>query len=142
MDSEVELVRLVYLSTSSIAPERSIAEVTRIVETARTNNVRHGITGVLLHTKNHFAQVLEGPPAAVTNLYEKISSDCRHTAVRLIALEEVENRSFSSWAMAYVGQHEDARSAFAETWFDTPDGDGVVGSDQIVRVLADHLVDD
>ena len=142
MDSGIDLVRVVYFSTSSIASGRQTEEVTRIVEAARPSNARNEITGVLLHTTNRFAQVLEGPPPAVTRLYGPIAADGRHEDVRLIALEEIEDRSFSTWAMADVGQHEDARSAFSESWFETPDEDGLVGSDQVIHVLADHLVPD
>ena len=51
--------------------------------------------------KGHFGQILEGPRAEVTKMWEKIQRDPRHQQVRLLKLEEIEKRSFPAWSMRF-----------------------------------------
>jgi hypothetical protein len=65
------------------------------------NNPSKDITGVLLHSKNHFLQYLEGSKDEIVDLYEKIKTDERHTEVELKNLDAIEDKIFPSWHMGY-----------------------------------------
>ena len=68
-----------------------------------------GITGMLMSSGGIFYQVLEGPVAAVNELFHKISRDPRHKDVLILTVEEeVESRQFPSWAMKKVNLDEGA----------------------------------
>lgn len=73
------------------------------------NNKRDGITGVLMHHRKIFFQVLEGRRSEVKHCYSRIINDSRHTSVSLMWDGMVENRIFSDWAMGYAGPDEVGR---------------------------------
>lgn len=61
------MFRIVYTSTASVP--FSTAELADLLKSARDNNQRHDITGMLLYKDNNFIQILEGPEQAVRDLY-------------------------------------------------------------------------
>ena len=94
------MVRCIYASraTSALVP----AAVESILVQSRTNNPRNGITGILCYSDDTFIQVLEGGRDAVCELYNTIVRDARHTQVRLLVFEEIEERKFCNWSMGHV----------------------------------------
>jgi hypothetical protein len=64
---------------------------------------------MLMTSGGIFYQVLEGPPEAVDELFQKIAADARHKDVLLLsAQEDVADRQFPSWAMKKVNLDEEA----------------------------------
>jgi hypothetical protein len=100
--------RLIYRS-HSLLPERGRDEAALavILKQARTNNADQGITGALMLYDDWFAQVLEGPQAAVEALYARIKVDARHDGVRLNEAGPAQKRLFGKWAMAVVAEHHE-----------------------------------
>ena len=82
-----------------------------ILRVSRRNNLERGVTGALLFTDGWFAQVLEGPQAAVELIFEWIVLDSRHTDIRVLYLRETEQRSFGQWSMAFAGSVDAAALA-------------------------------
>jgi hypothetical protein len=78
------------------------ADIARIITAARAYNSAHGITGALLISSYGYAQVLEGPAAAVKSLFGRISADPRHDKVELLYSQHHADRDFGNWAMAVV----------------------------------------
>lgn len=95
------LVHCVYSSASSI--EFTQDEIIDLLKKARENNVKLGITGMLLYENGSFFQVLEGEPEKVTALLKIIQKDNRHSQVVKIIYEEIEARDFPEWTMGYSG---------------------------------------
>ena len=95
------LARLLYVS--DLSPGTSATEVSRIVGSSRRRNAGDGITGLLIFDGSCFCQYLEGPPAALTALSERIDQDLRHSRVEVL-LEGVfaGPRRFSDWRLGYV----------------------------------------
>ena len=60
------------------------------------------MTGVLCFSGGIFLQVLEGGRTVVSQLYNRIAGDARHTDVVLLNYEEVSERRFAGWAMGQV----------------------------------------
>jgi hypothetical protein len=102
------LHRLVYLSHNEMlgTPEEIAAEVQRILAVSRRRNFAAGITGALMFNAGCFAQVLEGRLAAVSETFERIQRDPRHSDVSVLEFEPISARSFPDWSMAYVGQND------------------------------------
>ena len=94
------LVRLVYASqiTTQFKPE----SIEKILETARRENVRNDISGVLYFNREYFLQCLEGSRAAVNETYHRISKDERHQNLTLLDYTTISEREFSSWTMAFL----------------------------------------
>lgn len=112
------LRRVVYVSHAIERPavphDRLLEE---ILATARRNNARLGVTGALVYSARRFAQVLEGPPEAVEQIFETIQCDLRHDHVTVLEVADVTERAFGAWSMAFV---EDAGAALVAA--DQPGG--------------------
>lgn len=66
---------------------------------ARRHNPRWGITGALVCRHDVYLQLIEGPAASIDALYARILSDDRHSDIRLLLEEEMDERLFPAWAM-------------------------------------------
>lgn len=99
----LKLISLLYVSRSTLSPEAAPGAVQALVATSRARNPCAGLTGALLFTGEHFAQVLEGPPAAVDDLMARVARDPRHTEIITVARKRITVRRFGNWSMAYSG---------------------------------------
>jgi hypothetical protein len=100
--------RLIYRSRSLLPGDgKDETGLLEILRQARAHNVSQGITGALMLYNNWFAQVLEGPQAAVEALYARIKADPRHNAVRVSEAGPVAHPVFGKWAMAVVAEHHE-----------------------------------
>ena len=82
------------------------AILSAILDYARRNNARRGITGALICRHDIYLQLIEGDAPAIDALYARITADDRHLAVTLLSRAEVADRLFPGWAML----HDPARS--------------------------------
>lgn len=94
---------LLYVSDARVKAPEEEWRVTEIVEVSRVRNMDLHVTGALMFAYSHFAQVLEGEPAALDALMESISRDPRHANVRVLEVEQISMRRFADWTMAYAG---------------------------------------
>ena len=76
---------ILYVSNSalgySIDHQGRIGE---LVDKWRRWNNSVGITGAIVFTERHFVQLIEGPEAAIGELFAHIRADKRHTGVKVI----------------------------------------------------------
>ena len=77
--------------------------VKSIIRASEERNQRDGITGILIATKTHFLQVLEGEYEPLNALFMRIARDTSHERIQLIGFTKVEERLFSRWAMHGIG---------------------------------------
>ncbi|MDQ3536593.1 MAG: BLUF domain-containing protein [Bacteroidota bacterium] len=94
----MSLYQLVY--TSVRKPGCDDYEIKKILESCKRNNPSKDITGVLLHSENHFIQYLEGSKDII-NLYDSIKEDTRHSRVVLLSYGPLKERVFPAWHMGY-----------------------------------------
>ena len=97
------LSSLLYISRSALSPRDAAKGVEQIVATSVARNLTLGITGALLFTGEHFAQVLEGPEESVDVLMADICRDPRHADVLVVDRHALEQRRFPDWSLAYFG---------------------------------------
>jgi hypothetical protein len=97
--TDAPLRRVTYISRALTA---SRAELDAILAVARRNNAAMRVTGAMMLTNKHFAQVLEGPPDAVEEIFERIQMDERHTAVAVLEVANVTARAFDAWTMGFI----------------------------------------
>ncbi len=62
-----------------------------------------GITGSLIYTGECFAEVLEGPKKAISDLMASIKRDRRHRSIAVLRQSQLQERKFTNWGMAYDG---------------------------------------
>ncbi|HWH18609.1 MAG TPA: BLUF domain-containing protein [Allosphingosinicella sp.] len=94
---------LLYVSVGLLRPEEQKSEIDDIVGVARSRNEELGVTGALVYTGEHFAQVLEGSASAVDELMTSICRDPRHAKVDIVEVVDIAERRFTGWSMAYCG---------------------------------------
>lgn len=99
------LHRAIYFSRATHAVTAAL--VADILETARINNARDGVTGVLIFNDGRFVQILEGAPSTLDRLLDTIQADPRHTDMDVMARDPIETRDFPQWDMAYLGPTTD-----------------------------------
>ncbi|MDG2137067.1 MAG: BLUF domain-containing protein [Luminiphilus sp.] len=82
------------------AQELSDDQLQEILATAKKNNEEIDVTGALLFSGRHFAQVLEGSEAAINDRFRVISQDTRHHNVTPLLYAPAGERQFKNWSMA------------------------------------------
>jgi len=92
--------RMAYVSRP--VSDLAVTEIPRIVAVARAHNARDGLTGVLVYTGADFAQLIEGPEAAVANVWARIAADERHLDISIILDETDHHPWFPDWRMGYL----------------------------------------
>jgi len=73
-----------------------------LVARAESRNHRINLCGVLLVRNNHFFQVLEGHVGFVSDLYQQIAADPRHTCVTKVLDAPIARPAFSGWHMRLI----------------------------------------
>ena len=96
---QAELKQVIYVSEKTDSSDSSL---TKIFDISEKNNPEKGISGCLLIGSNSYLQFLEGPSEAVEELYSKIKTDSRHTNVKKLHDQRIEEKLFSSWSMKFA----------------------------------------
>ena len=95
-----KLTRLIYVSRVAEAARRDLnATVKAVLQASRLNNVKVGVTGMLLTHGGYFVQALEGADQAVHATFQRVSRDTRHHEVKLLGADFPNARVFERWAM-------------------------------------------
>ena len=94
-----ELIHCVYASAVSRTFEPE--QLAELLQAARENNAKLGLTGMLLYAEGTFFQVLEGQAEVVDALYAKIERDPRHAQMTIIIKEPISKRHFDAWTMGF-----------------------------------------
>jgi hypothetical protein len=77
-------------------------QLSELLALARARNQGLDISGVLLHQKGLFVQVLEGDEPVVGALYDRITRDPRHKNVAVFRRGPVQTRQFPAWSMGFL----------------------------------------
>jgi len=93
------MICMVYMSSAKLGLTEG--EIINIVEDARINNEKIGVTGLLLFSKGNFMQLLEGVEPVIDTLYDKIRIDNRHADVKVLLKEPIAHRNFGDWTMGF-----------------------------------------
>lgn len=112
---------LYYLIYSSI-PARALsdAELDELLDTARSANSGHGVTGMLICFKDLYVQLIEGEEAEIKQLYKNLLIDPRHYRVQTLKEGEINKRFFPDWSMGFERKEispemqEESLNLFAE----------------------------
>ena len=93
------MLQIVYISTvRQVFTEQELEE---LLEGARRNNRRAGVTGLLVAGGRRFLQALEGPEQAVVATMDLIKADPRHFGIVELARRAIDERVFGEWEMAF-----------------------------------------
>lgn len=96
------LARLIYVSTLSKTCDALALE--DILRVSRQHNEERKITGLLSHNSEYFLQCLEGDRDELSETYNHIINDSRHSNVTITYYKEIYSRQFGDWSMGEVPQ--------------------------------------
>jgi hypothetical protein len=125
-----DIYRLIYVSRSRIEPSLRAETLKSIFLRAREHNASIEVTGALYISPDCFVQTLEGEKSAVLAVFAEIAQDLRHDLVEIVHEGPMEQRVFSTWAMAEVAdfpEHSDIHyrldtsGATPQVMLDNPD---------------------
>jgi hypothetical protein len=91
-----------YVSTRTF-PSDGTVEIDGILAVSRARNLSLDLTGGLIATPTHYAQMLEGPATALEEVMSSIRRDGRHTDLRFATLAPRPQRDLARWSLAYIG---------------------------------------
>ncbi|MGB7285812.1 MAG: BLUF domain-containing protein [Salaquimonas sp.] len=93
-------------------------ELSLLLEHSRIRNSKDKITGLLIYrfnsefSRGNFVQILEGPEAAIDDVWQRISSDSRHHTIITLEAGKAEDRMFSDWSMGFRNVDADDLKGF------------------------------
>lgn len=93
------MIHILYMSSRTV--EFSTELLHSLLKASFENNARLGVTGILLYRDGNFLQLIEGDEATVDGLFEKIRQDPRHGNIMTFLREEISDRQFGGWSMAF-----------------------------------------
>jgi hypothetical protein len=100
---EIEgMFSLLYVSRSTNPEPEQEREFQRILAVSVQRNLRAGITGALVYSGHSYAQVLESPEHAVSQVMGSIIVDRRHKEICISLTGEARQRSSPNWGMAQI----------------------------------------
>ena len=99
MSKVVEMVHKLIYRSRAIRPPTD-GELLWLLNPARVENARMGLTGMLLYRDGLYLQLLEGGLRELERVYGKIEKDPRHTSVTLLGTDYGE-RHFPHWTMGF-----------------------------------------
>jgi len=136
------IYKIVYCSPNNISgtPDEITAEIQKILNSSRFNNVQAHVTGALLFNEGLFAQVLEGPVAGVEKIFEKIQRDARHSEVIVLESGTAAYRDFPEWSMAFAAPDGKSAPGFGIPAFDAASSNPSGASEQILKLLHEVVV--
>jgi len=129
------LSSFLYISRSTIDPGQADAMVEQIVAAAVIANSKRRLTGTLLFTGTHFAQIVEGSAAHLQTLLAALRDDDRHTDLQLIHLEPLCRRQFSNWGLAYHGPSAFVSHHAARVLHDSKVGQHSRSADLLIELM-------
>lgn len=101
MPKPKDLVELSYLSEA--VSDMSFLGLMRLLESARTFNQEHGITGILFYDNQQFGQIIEGERANIMKVWKRIQEDKRHHRIELLEIREITERTYPEWLLRFYG---------------------------------------
>lgn len=78
----------------------TIADVRNILSISQRNNRRLDLTGCLLYSGRHFAQVLEGREEVIISTISSVTTDGRNRDIRILLNRQIPLRQYPTWSMA------------------------------------------
>lgn len=93
------MYKLIYLSSATDMV--TVKDLVEMLRAFREKNRRLGITGILIHRKGSFVQLLEGSEHEVRQLYTVISVDPRHRDCTVIDEGRIAQRCLGQWEMDF-----------------------------------------
>ena len=131
--------QLVYFSRNTVpgGDRAMLTNLRDIVSTSQRNNSRDGITGFLIFDKTWFVQILEGDKGQVTETYNRIARDTRHSTATIMNVRDIQTRLFPNWTMGGAMRTPEMEEVYLEHGIGSAMDPSRLKSSQIVALALD-----
>jgi len=126
------------LYVSRVAPGVAHRDIRAILDRSRRRNRMLDLTGCLVCTGRHFAQVIEGRGDALRTLVDRIAADPRHEGMRRVLERRVAVRQYPLWSMAYL--YDDALDDMLELHIERDADDPAAALRTLRRIKPDTVM--
>jgi hypothetical protein len=112
---------LLYISESTLPRDVVNEALLELAESSARRAAELGVTGAMVFTQDHFAELLEGSSESVQAMMHERLEAPHHRRVSIIDVVHIPAPRFQSWELAYAGasRYLDRRiSAVFEKWTD------------------------
>lgn len=92
------------LYISSLVKDYTTTELDIIMKSFKENNLKNGITGLIIVSKRNVMQFIQGEKDNLNKLWTNIKVDNRHKNVRIILEGEIDYTLYSDWSLKYVNE--------------------------------------
>ena len=128
------LINLIYISR--VSNNISSETLNKILNEARINNQRHGVSGVLLFNANYFLQIIEGARPVINQLLTNLINDDRHQEIEVVHCGEINKREWGDWSMAYASPSKSNLPIFLKYSVSAEFNPYMMSTESIYRLLA------
>lgn len=135
------LASWMYVSRATFPVSDANAFIEPIATVSMRRNADLEVTGALIFAVQHFAQYIEGPPAAVHLLRMTIERDGRHRSLHTILDDRLECRRFAGWRVAYRGLATYVEKTIVSVQGPAMDGTGDAAA-RLLRVFREFSLPD
>ena len=135
----MRLERIIYVSECRIDVADVKAAMAKLVIDARSRNAKLAVSGALLFTGTHFAQILEGPPSSLALMMSALRQDPRHSNIYIAARHSISARIFSGWHMAYHGPSQYVARHVKRLLPNGSDADQRRGTERFTQLVIEFL---
>ena len=130
----MEKLHLVYHSKASAGLTQD--DLSKILVTARRENLKNGISGFLVYRDDYFFQLLEGREDKVLETLARIEKDIRHSSLTVIGKYKDTRLLMPNWSMALVDAQKAATSASSLIdLFDSARGKDIFTSKEPIEIV-------
>lgn len=137
--AEPMIHQLVYYSRNTVSggDRAMLTNMREILSVSQRNNSRDGITGFLIFDKTWFIQILEGERARVTETYNRIARDTRHSTATILNVRDVPARLFPNWTMGGAMRTPEVQEVYLQHGFGGALQPSRLKSDQVISLALD-----
>lgn len=96
------LQRAIYVSDAAGTQGATLLSMALILGASDANNRRDHVTGILIHHRGQFMQVIEGAAVDIDRLMKRLRADVRHSNIRMLVDVAISRRRFGRTPMAQV----------------------------------------
>lgn len=113
------MYRIIYKSIET-APLTN-TKLKKLLDRTRRHNAERSVSGILIHHRGVFLQLLEGDASDVKGVFGRIERDHRHKQITtLLSADKPGGRAFGQWPMGFIDG--DDAAAILRGVADLPDG--------------------
>lgn len=100
----VKLTQITFISASRLPTHRISSALDELVAGSISRNTQFHVSGTLIYSGVHFAQLIEGSETRINKLIENILIDSRHDGCTIIDRETIGRRTTDGWGLRYSGR--------------------------------------